>query len=159
MSITIADEFIPPDHVAAVIARLRLVTNIMALCGDVTVGGKTYKRVSGNFRPVGEPKHGIAVLDAGGLPADMPLARPNVSILHYGGSGLEAAKLARLVQATLVPLSRQDTWFVAADCVVTDVQRASGFVPVPLTGPLADAGWHCRAVDYVLTVNQAVRVA
>jgi hypothetical protein len=155
VSITIAAEFIPPDHVSAVIARLRDVTNILALCGDITVKGKTVRRIGGEFHPTEEPRNWLTVTDAGGFPAEMPLARPRVSIYHYAASGVQAAALARLVQAALVPLDRQDTLFVAAGCVVTDVQRAGGVIPLPLPPELRD--WHCRVVDYLLLVNQAVR--
>lgn len=155
MSITIDADFIPGDHVAAVIARLRDVTNIIALCSDLTIDGKIVKRVSGEFHPTKLPRNWLTVLDAGGFPAEMPLARPRVSVYHYAASGVQAALLARLVQAALVPLDRQDTLFVAAGCVVTDVQRATGIIPLPLPKPL-DA-WHCRVVDYLLLVNQGIR--
>lgn len=157
MSITIDAEFIPPDHVAAVVARLRQFTNIMSLCGDITVNGAVRKRVSGEFHPTEKPRHWITVLDAGGFPAEMPLDRPRVSIYHYASSGVEAARLSRLVQAALTPLYRQDTFFVAADCVVTDVQRATGLIPLTMQPPLT--AWHCRVVDYLLLVNQGVRAA
>jgi hypothetical protein len=157
VSITIDADFIPGDHVAAVIARLRDVTNLISLCADETVGGRTVKRISGNFRPSGEPRNAIAVIEAGGFPADMPLARPRVTVYHYAASGYQAAYLARLVQAALVPLDRQDTFFVAAGVVVTDVQRAGGIIPLAQPAELRD--WHCRVVDYLLTVNQGVRGA
>lgn len=157
MSITIEAEFIPPDHVAAVIARLRDVSNLLSLCGDETIDGRVSKRIAGNFRPSGDPRNAITVLDAGGFPADMPLARPRVSVYHYAASGYQAAYLARLVQAVLTPLYRQDTWFVAAGCVVTDVQKLTGLIPLPLPQELR--GWHCRVMDFLLLVNEGVRAA
>jgi hypothetical protein len=157
VSITIDADFIPGDPVAAIVARLRDVTNIMALAGDETVGGRTIKRVGGRFAPVGDPRPWIAVLESGGFPAEMPLARPRISIYAYGKSGLLAASLARLVQAALVPLDRPDTFFVAAGVVVTDVQRATGLIP--LTPPKPLDAWHCRVVDYLLLTNEGVRGA
>lgn len=157
MSITINADDIPGDHVAAVVARLRDVTNLLALCGDITVGGKLVKRIGGEFHPTEEPRNWLTVVDAGGFPAEMPLARPRVSVYHYAASGYQAAALARLVQAALVPLDRTDTLFVAAGVVVTDVQRAGGIIPLSLPPELR--GWHCRVVDYLLLVNQGVRAA
>jgi hypothetical protein len=152
VSITIAPEHIPPDHVGAVIARLRQVTNLLALCPDEAIGSKTVRRIGGAFRPGGAAKHQIAVLDAGGLGGEMPLDRPRVSVYCYATEGHEATALARLVAAALVPLDRQETQFAAVGCLVTNVTKVTGYLPLPV----ATEGWHCRVTDYLLLVNQGV---
>lgn len=159
MSITIADEYIPGDHVGAVVARLRAVTNLLTLCPDQVVGNVTVKRIAGEFRPLDKPQRAVTVLDSGGFGGEMPLDRPRVSVYCYAGSGYEAAKLARLVQAALVPLDRQETMFIAAGVVVTNVTKVTGFLPLPLSKPLSDKGWHCRVTDFLLLVNTGVRAA
>jgi hypothetical protein len=126
-----------PDHVGAVIARLRSFPELLALCPNETSGGKTIKRISGEMQAIpGDPEqwtgHALIVIDAPGGSEDdgVPFGMAYVDVLAYGSTGLEASKAARLAGAALVPPSRRGLAFTAAHCRITDVKRVSGFVAV-----------------------------
>jgi hypothetical protein len=136
VSITLTSAQIPPDHIGAIIARLRRVTNLMALCPDQTYtspdGPRTVKRISGELAAIPEgkdwKKRAVVVLDAGGPGAEygVPFATSRVDCLCYAATGLKAAEVANLVIAALEPVERHGFGFVEANCAVTDVHQISG---------------------------------
>lgn len=154
MSITLAPTEIIPDHIAAVVARLRRFTNVMDLCPDEVIGERTIKRVSANLAAITAQRlwtgHAVVVVPAGGDGDDpsVPLARVRFDAICYGTTGYEAARLARIVSSALTPLSRRGSAFTQAECRLSDVLR--------LTEPL-DLGQdrenqaHRRAVSFEAT--------
>lgn len=142
-----------PDHIGAIIARLRSFPECLTLCADETIGGKVIRRIGGEMQPLANPDrwagHALIVLDApgGGEDDGVPFGTAYVDVLAYGSTGLEASKAARLAAAALVPQSRRDLAFTAANCRITDVKRVSGFVPVYDK----EVGAHVRVATYRLT--------
>jgi hypothetical protein len=143
MSITIPATEIIPDHVAAVVARLRRFTNVTDLCPDETVavtkrdgtaGTMLLKRVSANMEAVtllqAWTGHAVVVNPSGGLGDDpyVPLGRPRFDCLCYGTNGYEAARLARVVASVLVPVGRRGSAFTEAQCRLSDVQQVSDII-------------------------------
>lgn len=153
MSITIAPTDIYPDHVAAVIARLRRVTDLMALCPDETIGGRTVRRISGALQAVptqkGWEKHAIVVQDGVGQAGDLtvPRSRPQVDCVCYAASGYEANRVARLVAAALCPASRRVEAFTEANCRIVDVFWVAGPIAA---GYDAENKAHRRVVSFEL---------
>lgn len=138
MSITLTDAQIPPSIVAALIARLRDCTNIMALCPDEAVavrqrdgsaGTMTVRRVShkleANQKGRAWTGHALVVKAAGGDGRDpwVPIAAPTIDVLCHGVSRIEAERLALVVMALLEPVDGRDNGFVQGDCAVTDVHQ------------------------------------
>lgn len=144
----------PPDHVSAVIARLRWFADLLALCPDDADGTP---RIAGRMKALpGDPArwtgHALIVQDAGGFgpDPDVPRDAPRIDVLAYGSTGLEAARAARLCSGALVPASRRGVAFTAAGCRILDVQRVSGltaFYDDRLTA-------HVRAVTYQLLKSE-----
>lgn len=134
--LTIDAANIPPDHIAAIVARLRRFTPIMALCPDEGTGRGLVKRVSARLQVVTPPSedwqgHAIVVAEAGGLGPDLcePFDTPRVYCHCYGSTGLEAAKVARTVIAALEPVARRGYGFTEAGCAITDVHQVGGVAP------------------------------
>lgn len=129
MSITLATDQIPPDVIGAIVARLRRVTNLMALCPDEVIGGRTIRRVSGRLAAIPGAKgwtgHAVVVRPAGGDGPEqwVPFANPNIDCLCYGATEYEAQRVAWLVAAALEPVERAGFGFVEGDCAVTDIHQ------------------------------------
>ncbi len=145
MSATIAA---PPDHVAAIIARLRSFPELLALCADDRDGTK---RIGGQMRALpGDPArwtgHALIVQDAGGFGPDpsVPLDTPRIDVLAYGKTGLEASRAARLALGALVPATRVAQAFTAAGCRIIDIRRVSGLLPLYDR----EIGVHIRAISF-----------
>lgn len=145
-----------PDHIGAVIARLRSFPELLALCPDETRGPKTIRRIGGAMDPLADPDHwtghALIVRDAPGGGEDLyvPLSTPRIDLWAYGSTGYEASRAARLALAALVPPSRRGLAFTGAHCRIIDVRRLSGFVP------LYDARIqaHVRIVTYELLKSE-----
>lgn len=156
MSVTLTSAQIVPDHVAAVVARLRRFTNLTALCPDETVGNRTVRRIAARLQAVpdqdGWTGHAIVVQDAGGGGADpdTPLDAPRIDCLCYAATGYEAARLARLVVSALVPVGRRGAAFTEAQCRIGDVRQVTGLVPIYDREVRA----HVRAVSFELLKKQ-----
>ena len=121
---------VPPDHVAAFIARLRSFAEIMTLCPDDADGTK---RVGGRMHAVPDDwkKRAIVVLDAGGFGSDpnVPLDTPRVEVQCHAKQGHEAALVARTVIAALTPPGRVGMLFTEANCRIRDTRRVTGLIP------------------------------
>jgi hypothetical protein len=144
---------IAPDHVAALVARLRTSSDVMALCPNETVGGRTVRRVAARMRPVEEPEdwgHAAAIVrEAGGTGDDdgPPIEVARVDVLCYAATEARAAAAARTVDAFLQPLDRRTPrGFTAAGCRVAGIKRVSGLIPVYDR----DLRLHVRAMTYEL---------
>jgi hypothetical protein len=124
--LTIDPAAIRPDHVAAVIARLRQFSDLLALCPDdpPDAKGKVVKRIGKKASPFVKDgaTHMIAVNGAPSPQPDLyvPRSRPVVDIHCYATQGHEAARLAYLVLAALCPDWRGQA-FTAANCRIIDV--------------------------------------
>lgn len=164
-TITLTAEQVPPDYVAALVARLRRFTNLLTLCADqtYTVTGRTkkVKRIAAELQAIPEAKgwqgHAVVVKDAGGYGPDpaVPFDTPRVDCLCYGSTGLEAAKVARLVVAALDPVSRYGRGFTEVECAVQDVRQVSGLLPLYDKGNRA----HVRAVTFEVRYCQVPVIA
>ncbi len=150
-----------PDHIGAVIARLRSFGDLLAFCPDETRGSKTIRRIGGEMQPLADPDHwtghALIVLDAPGGGEDLyvPLSTPHIDVWAYGSTGLEASRAARLALSALVPPSRRGLAFTAANCRIIDVRRVSGFIPIYDTRIAA----HARIVTYELLKSEEPVIA
>ena len=132
---TIPAESIPPDEVAAVIARLRSFPELLEFCPDDPPSGsppRIVKRIGGRFHDVPADWKGlaIAVLGAGGFGPDLyvPTDQPRVAVYCYAKQGHRAALLARMAIAALTPPDRAGEAFTAANCRVIDIWQVGGMV-------------------------------
>lgn len=162
MSITLDAAAIPPSIVAALIARLRSVTDIMALCPDEVVavrerdgaaGSLTVRRVSDKLEANQKGRawtgHALVVTPAGGDGRDVwvPTAVPTIDVLCHGVSRGAADLLARVVLAALEPTDHRDNGFVQGDCAVADIRQignAQSFFD-------RDNQAHVRALSFAVT--------
>jgi hypothetical protein len=125
-ALTIAPASIRPDHVSAVIARLRRFTALLALCPNdpADADGVRFRRIGHMARPFveGGAKHMIVVVDAPSFAPDVfvPRSRPRIDVHCYATRGHEAARLAYLVLGALCP-SWQGQPFTEVNCRVIDV--------------------------------------
>lgn len=160
--LTIDQANVPPDHVAALVARLRRFAAIMALCPDETVGGRTVKRVAARLQAIpgadGWAGHAVVVQDAGGLGPDRcePFDTPRVACLCYGSTGYEAMTVARTVVAALDPVDRTaGHGFTEAGCAVVDVWQVGGIAPTYDRENKA----HVRVATFLVRKCQIAQVA
>lgn len=153
----IAPASIRPDHVAAVIARLRQFDALLARCPDDPPAGsppRVIKRIGGKARPFvrGAATRMIVVREAPSFAPDLavPRSRPRVDVLCYATQEHEAASLAYQVLAALCP-GWHGAPFTAANCRIVDVYPVTSG-PVP--GHDREIGQPFRALSFELDKSE-----
>lgn len=133
-----------PDYVSALVAHLRgaeIVTTIVPAA-----------RIAMEINSAeGLPRSNVIVRKAGGSGSDvsMPYYRGRLDIHCYGATGYEAMRLARAIQAALIPEDRKSTRIHAQDCVIASVGMESGHI-----GLETPEGWPFVLTVYSLTIYE-----
>lgn len=143
-----------PDYVGAMIAHLRSLTVVTALCPATRIVGELPGATVGSGGEAkAMPTYAIAVVNVpGGFGSDLyvPLSRPRLDLFCYGKTGLEAVNLWRTVQAQLEPPTRRGCGFTAAGCRVLDVTC----VMQPARQRDQETNWPYAQAGYILTINE-----
>lgn len=133
-----------PDYAAALVAHLR---DHPAPAGIVPPA-----RIAMELDDAGNmPQSWVLVRKAGGPGSHgaAPYYRARVDIQCYGATGYEAFRVARAVQAALVPVDRRSTRIHRHGCVIPRVWMESGHL-----GLETPEGWPFVQTAYALNVYE-----
>jgi hypothetical protein len=137
-----------PDHVSALVAYLRTNSDVTAIAPAARIGMEI---------PSGAqmPRSNVIIRKSGGAGSDdyAPYYRGRVDIHCYGANGYETMRLARAVQAALIPQDRKSTRIHAQGCVIAGVGMESGHI-----GLETPEGWSYVVTVYSLQVYEVAVV-
>lgn len=142
---------IPPDHISAVIERLRSFSELQALTSSAAgwSDGRTGQaRISGERHLDWKmPTQSIIVQSGGGFEDSLDDIVASVDLRCYGSTGVNAAQVYRNAYAAMCPPAPSgiSRGFKLVNCMVRDIELSAG--PFALIEP-NQPSWHLRLATF-----------